>query len=779
MHRQRSVRGNGVALGATSEFRDKEADLGPLRGNVLGPVSSARTLVVDMPGGAAERKSRCLVLGARAVGKTTLVDRAHVAARRDDLVSEEPLEVVPEQPSVVLVESVAELRGASAEAVTAMADESRRLIERIPAPPDVTLVFTHADSVPGFLETFGDVENKNQPFGAYRSPTDPRALAVFSRDELELLLERVRLRVLEQCRAEPASGRLQAVMSFPNELAALEANLTAYLERVFEPRSDAKPRFRGFYFTAATPAGDFFLRDLFTRVLLADGAAATERARWRRRTWRNASLFALAVACIVGATVPFVRSYIHNRALIEEWDDAVSEAGKIEWTPTPVDKTPRLDAILALLRRHEGYVRDGVPSRLGWGMYQGDRLYAPTVTFHSIWVHDHIVRGTGYVLARELSSHAGPLAADGPEYIAFHQALRLYLMLGNRYPMDSEWAGARCAQIRASYPSNEATDETLRDNTRYFLEHVTSGREAALTLDESVIARARAKLYDVPRSDREFAALVFALEDIRADEASPPGPGNQLFAGVTLDELMLDADGRGLIQSARAFETGQPAGVRGAFTPRARGAVLDRYGRRRALLAEEEVLLPATSDGEEPSGRADFGLYLGRYADAWSAFLADLRIAPPQDVEAALELYRLLGRWDTSLQRIILASVLEHTVWQAPGVDLRDASGPDPLHRFAKLERLTRPAAVRPEAETLLTRYVALVGRLARAIDEETKRRKAKGEPTMTPGEVAAMAGETRREVSALLESEQDGEVRSMLASLLLSPLAVAPSVTR
>jgi type VI secretion system protein ImpL len=125
-----------------------------------------------------------------------------------------------------------------------------------------------------------------------------------------------------------------------------------------------------------------FLDRLFPDVILADrGAAAAALggvrvARLRRGLLGAAAAAGLVLAAMVG------RSWANNRELAERARVAAAGVTGLPVVTAPAgsiafpsaDALRRLDALRAVLDTIRGYQADGVPTRLGMGLWQGDAL---------------------------------------------------------------------------------------------------------------------------------------------------------------------------------------------------------------------------------------------------------------------------------------------------------------------------------------------------------------------------------------------------------------------
>ncbi|MGA9657251.1 MAG: type VI secretion system membrane subunit TssM, partial [Polyangia bacterium] len=256
---------------------------------------------------------------------------------------------------ILVAVSMTDLQG-DADEIAALAKTLRERIDEMMGRLDmvlpVYLLVTKCDLVTGFVETFGDLRDKER--GQILGFTLPLAATVDERiemsgghlDELFDVVERkAAVRVHEERRTEARFS----IFEFPRQLATLKQPLTdlvtdLFAENVFE---DA-PIMRGVYFTSGTQEGrpidrlmksmadafgvsaraaavavskpkSYFLHDLFTEVVFADKDVAlrSTRVMVRRRLGRLA-LTGFALAAAAGFLFLPIRSYSRSRDFIHQ-----------------------------------------------------------------------------------------------------------------------------------------------------------------------------------------------------------------------------------------------------------------------------------------------------------------------------------------------------------------------------------------------------------------------------------------------------------------------------
>lgn len=243
------------------------------------------------------------------------------------------------------------------------ADNIRRrineLIDRLGLRLPVYLVVTKTDLIPGFVETFGELdrEGREQVWGATVEPYATAAPDEVVEREFDGLMESLRPHRDARLSRNLRRDERQRVYNFPLEYAALRDRLARFSAIVFAPTplSDG-PLFRGFYFTSGTQEGapidrvigalaqqfglrtpppprppetpkSYFLKDVFTEVVFPDRYLARRTKKAAGATWRamtRTGLAALGVAALAALLLGFAgfRSTVQLRNVLAAAKDA-------------------------------------------------------------------------------------------------------------------------------------------------------------------------------------------------------------------------------------------------------------------------------------------------------------------------------------------------------------------------------------------------------------------------------------------------------------------------
>ncbi|HLM01669.1 MAG TPA: type VI secretion system membrane subunit TssM [Pyrinomonadaceae bacterium] len=273
----------------------------------------------------------------------------------------------------------------------------------------IYLVFTHADAIEGFRDSFSNSqkEGQNLVWGA-TIPLEnaDHAHSLFD-SEYELLQTAVLKRRLIRLSAPFPPVRQLRIFNFPLHFGSARRKLGAFVSTLFRPNPFSEsPFLRGFYFTAVpvnrpklpaagqTLAGipqtigqTYFTEKLFREVVLRDkDLVATLQAQRQKPPilgWLATITGAFLVALLLGLSA---FSLYQNKKLLDEAAENgekvltlyKADAGRDPFTKTPDEALVELNAIENLrenLVELDEYERRGAPLLMRMGLYSGDRIY--------------------------------------------------------------------------------------------------------------------------------------------------------------------------------------------------------------------------------------------------------------------------------------------------------------------------------------------------------------------------------------------------------------------
>ena len=556
----------------------------------------------------------------------------------------------------------------------------------------IYLLVTKADLLPGFTEFFGDLDRteREQVWGYTFGLQE--GLEKFT-SEFRALSERLVARLIDRLQNERDQTRRASIAGFPGQFATIEAPLKDFAEAAFGgSRLDPPPLLRGVYFISATQQGapldriagamsrnfglsatrpaqatlqsskPFFVNRLLKTVLFNEaGLAGNDRRLESRSRLRTGGAYAAAVLLVVfGVSRAWwamdsetVRNETLTTALAAaERAGAAQRLDRVQTTElTPI--LPYLDAALALPAATAGEA----PLLLSQQAFLGS---GATTTYQRVLNQVMLPR-----LLRRLEGEIRR-SIQRPDFI--YEAVRAYLILGNKGPMDrsmiQEWFAAEWQQ---SYPGalNAAKREVLARHLEALLAHPLQTYE----LDDTLLDAARTILSRMPMARRVYSRL-------RHDADNTPDwlPSNAM--GQMGQRLFTRASGR-------LWNMGVP----GFFTVEGlHNGVLPGLPRAALEAANEAWVLghPANSSAYDPVQlEAEvLSLYAQDYIHAWEVMIGDIVLPPFGQLTAVAEALSILGAPDSPINEL-LASITQQL---APGAA---PPGATPANRLAAAAGIT------------------------------------------------------------------------------------------
>ena len=338
----------------------------------------------------------------------------------------------------------------------------------------VYLIFTNADSIEGFSDSFSASkgEGKNLVWGAtIPIEKSDNAQTLFD-GEFEILHDSLMKRRLMRLSAPFSPVRQLRIFNFPLHFGGTRRKIGGFVATLFRPNPFSEnPFLRGFYFTAvptARPAmprdgrtmppnqpqtvgQSFFTEKLFRDVVLRDKDLVRTLQEQKQRPpilgWVLTGLGAFAVLALLALAGV---SLYNNKQLLDnasEKGEAVltivkSDAGKTPLTKNPAETTRELNAaedLRVVMEQLDGYERDGAPLYMRMGLYSGDRMYQEKLLpiYFSV-IEQRFKAPTVAKIESELKKFNGSTAVVNPSQLTAQEEenlgknydlLRAYLML--------------------------------------------------------------------------------------------------------------------------------------------------------------------------------------------------------------------------------------------------------------------------------------------------------------------------------------------------------------
>jgi type VI secretion system protein ImpL len=558
------------------------------------------------------------------------------------------------------------------------------VVERLDMVLPVYLVVTKCDLVSGFVETFGDLKDKDRgQILGFTLPLVPEhsdhieAVAQHFDDLGEVLERNAVHRMGEERRVEARAK----ILMFPQQFDQLRQGLIDLVSVMFDQSVyHDVPIMRGVYFSSGTQEGgpidrvmasmaeafgvrprlttaptakpkSYFVRDFFQEVVFPDGAVAVRSSRVLRR--ERLVRWALAGAALVASAAFLflpISSYLENeqlvsqgRALVEKLARARNERG-VAGALQP----PPLEAVAPAASRFATFAAKGPDISLRFGLYPGERLLQPLRTA----IERLAVRPLVDSDAQWLGTFAqGRAEADAS---AAQTGLMLHLLLTQRKEDDEptpesdawreQWvpiiatqAGARWAALVGD-GGTTAGRHSLEDMMRFYALRTSTTAEL-LERKSPLVSSVRTTLIGSAAGDP--LADFMRSPDLPADVRLIDIVGG---AVTTFQPEKVDA---------RTGKPPQGPTVPGIFTPAGWKVVKARMERLVADRQHDENGWVLGSGRKRVQIDPDLvrTTYFRRYIDAWKDFLVALSVKEPTDIGEVRSLLKSLMS-DKSLDSI-------------------------------------------------------------------------------------------------------------------------------
>ncbi|HEY0051115.1 MAG TPA: type VI secretion protein IcmF/TssM N-terminal domain-containing protein, partial [Pyrinomonadaceae bacterium] len=417
----------------------------------------------------------------------------------------------------------------------------------------IYLVFTHADAIEGFRDSFSNSqkEGQNLVWGA-TIPLEnaDNAHSLFDA-EYELLQNSIMKRRLIRLSAPFPPVRQLRIFNFPLHFGSARRKLGAFVSTLFRPNPFSEsPFLRGFYFTAVpvtrpkmpqggqTLAGipqtigqTYFTEKLFREVVLRDkDLVATLQAQRQKPPilgWLATITGAFLVALLLGLSA---YSLYQNKKLLDEASangEKVltlykSDAGRDPFTKTPDEALVELNTIENLRKNlvdFDEYERSGAPWLMRMGLYSGDGIYRERLL--KIYFNAVEQRFKAPVVKRleedlrkftESQNVANPAALTQAEEEALgknYDLLKAYLMLSGEPKYREHAEASTIVNSLAGYWNTESKlgtglEMASQQQLEFWAKQVDREEFPFIKLKDNLVTGARKKLQAFPAWQRYY-----------------------------------------------------------------------------------------------------------------------------------------------------------------------------------------------------------------------------------------------------------------------------------
>jgi type VI secretion system protein ImpL len=565
----------------------------------------------------------------------------------------------PERPinGVVLAVPVHEVAGAAKEKVgplaTALRERIRDLGHHLGMEFPVWIVFTHADRVAGFAETFEGFseEQAGQPWGATLAAAKARetsAATLFESEYRTLVSALGTLRTARVHALADDAQRLRA-LAFPAQMENLRADLQAFVGQLFEKgKGPAEGGFlRGFYFVCSQVGGQtvdrvlgaaaeraglparleaptpevarraWFGPGLWRRIILRDAALASASAWARKNAERQRWILlgGLGGAYLL-LTLMFVLVAVNVAKPVRQAESAARTLADLGDDFVPRQALGRLDGMRIALEALEAN-REHKSLGMRIGAYAGDRVIDAARELYVRRAEQYLLQPIAKEVRDTLEVQ---LASDQSRFANLFYQYQAYRLLSDPHstvePADSVVLSK--VVVTMLRPELErVSDDSLRyyaglarAQARCLADHGEPKRRFG-DFDENLAARAIATL------QRRWSEWPSLYDDMITD-------ANEAIDGLTVKRILADAKKKQELFADSGTLSGAytRAGWEGFVRPRL--SIMKHVVRR-----EKDPELQAQLGGAVSGLTSELGKrYADDYVNAWVTFLTGLKGRP-------------------------------------------------------------------------------------------------------------------------------------------------------
>ncbi len=460
-----------------------------------------------------------------------------------------------------------------AKVLRARLDESmQRLKVRFP----VYVVFTHADGIEGFRDSFSSSKNEDKTlvWGAtIPIEKSDNAQALFD-SEYEILHNSLMKRRIVRLSAPFPPVRQLRIFNFPLHFGSARRKFGAFINALFRPNPFSEnPFLRGFYFTAspvgksngnaATVGNPYFTERFFRDVVLRDKDLVKTFIESRQRApifgWLMTILGGLLLfALLVMATV----SLINNRQLVQESQErgrnllemVKADAGSqplAKKEPAVRDELNQTENMRQLLERLDDYERNSPPFYMRFGLYSGSKIYKENLLPLYMGVVEQrfkepAVKKLEADLAKFAASKpvANPskLTADEEKNLEAHlNMLKAYLMLSGKHKEQAQASHVETV-LKDYWVSESKTPGDMRyiaeQQLEFWSKQIDRDQFPRIPLNEKLVADTRNKLKDFPAPYRYLSRKVTEISK-QIDDTIGPTTVDGMLTRASSDSSLL------------------------------------------------------------------------------------------------------------------------------------------------------------------------------------------------------------------------------------------------
>jgi len=538
----------------------------------------------------------------------------------------------------------------------------------------VYLVFTNADSVEGFRDSFSasKKEDKTLVWGAtIPIENSENAQALFD-TEYELLLNSLMKRRISRLSAPFPPIRQLRIFNFPLHFGSARRKFSSFVNALFRPNPFSEnPFLRGFYFTSSpigkavgnTPpsvGNTYFTERLVKDVILRDKDLTRTFLDHKKRAPIMGWVLTVLGAMIVGAfLIMSAVSLASNKQLLNEaqavGESAITirkaDAGRGDILKKDERETrEEINAIENLrneLARLDRYEQEGPPIALRFGLYSGTAIKDRALLniYYSMvekrFKEPAVAKLTADLQAfvkgqTTITSNATELSAKDEETLATQfNRFKVYMMMSSKYRDKAD--AALIAQVLKDYWISESkVPATMKpvalQQLDFWAQHANDeyagDKSPGIQLDENLVKAARDKLTAFPPVYRYYSKVISDIS--KQVDAS----GNVMSVDAILSRYGVDG----------SLMTGTTQ-VSGAYTRAGNELMKKAIADAPAEIGKEDWVMGDVGKGQAVAKTTDSAWlqdrYYNDYADQWRRFVRGISVKPftKENVSPALQTF--------------------------------------------------------------------------------------------------------------------------------------------
>ncbi len=571
---------------------------------------------------------------------------------------------------------------------TRLDEASQRLKTRFP----VYLVFTHADAIEGFRDSFSNSkqEDKNFVWGAtIPLEKSDNAQSLFD-GEYELLQNSVLKRRLMRLSSPFQPARQLRIFNFPLHFGSARRKLGAFVSTLFRPNPFSEsPFLRGFYFTAVpvnrqqvdttktlanipqTVGKTYFTEKLFRDVVLRDKDLVKTFQQQKQKPPIWGWLLTILGAFIVFALLALAGiSLYKNKQMLAEAEskgDAVLTIAKANKDRNPLEKNAddtrteinAIDDLRELLVKLDDNERNGAPFYMRFGLYSGNRIYKSAllpVYFNA--VEKRFKEPVVEKLKADLQKfNAGQITGTPEQQEAIlgkhYDLLKTYLMLSGEFKGKADPTTIKNTlkdywQTESKTPSG--MELIALEQLDFWAKQVDRDESPAnfprIKLDENLVNNTRVKLKEFPPVFRYYQRKISEISKSVEEE----------HGTMSADRILANAGAdASLLQSTVT--------VPSAYTAEGYQLMKKAISEADQELSKDDWVMgqqAATGNVQTTDSAKLQSRYFRDYADSWKAFVKSVNVAPYKDKATADNALQLFSSKNSPME-ILLKEVARQT----------------------------------------------------------------------------------------------------------------------